>query len=181
MIGVLIITRGDRPRFIEHAKFLLSKQTRKPDVIEIVDDKPISNEIDITYRYRIGCERLFKKGCDVIIFWEDDDWYRNDYVQKMTEGWEMSGKPPIFGISTTIYYHALTNKYIHLSHPGRASMMSTMISKEAVINWGNDNYAYTDMVLWQQLKGVSVAFDETIAIGIKHGIGLCGGGGHLVN
>lgn len=179
--GVLIITRGDRPRFVEHAKYLLSKQTRQPDVIEIVDDKPKSDKVDITYRYRIGCERLFNKGCDVILFWEDDDYYSPEYIGTMLTKWILNDKPKLMGLSTTVYYHAITNKYLRISHPGRASMMSTMISKEAQINWGDDNYAYTDMILWRQLKGVSVDVKNIIALGIKHGTGLCGGGGHQMD
>ncbi len=178
-IGVLIITRGDRPKFLEHAKYLISEQTLQPDIVEIVDDKPLSDKIDITYRYRIGCERLFKKGVDVIIFWEDDDWYSKDYIQLMCSHWIANGQPDVFGLNTTVYYNININKYVLLSHPGRASMMSTMISKEAKINWGKDDYAFTDMVLWQQLKGISIKINETIAIGIKHGTGLCGGGGHV--
>ncbi|MES2397943.1 MAG: hypothetical protein V4549_18165 [Bacteroidota bacterium] len=180
-IGVLVITRGDRPKFLAHSKYLMDQQTIQPDIIEIVDDKPLSDKVDITYRYRIGCERLFKKGADVIIFIEDDDFYRNDYIELMVKNWLENGAPELFGLSTTIYYNLMTNMYTHLSHPGRASMMSTMISKQAKIEWGEDSYAYTDMILWKQLKGVAVKLNETIAIGIKHGIGLCGGGGHTLN
>lgn len=177
-IGVLIITRGDRPKFLEHAKYLLSNQILRPDIIEIVDDKPITDKIDITYRYRIGCERLFKKGADCIVFIEDDDFYNENYLYELIKSWYENGKPELFGLNHTIYYNININRYVRLSHPGRASMMSTMISKDATVEWGNDNYAYTDMVLWGKLNGKAVTIDEDIAIGIKHGIGLCGGGGH---
>jgi hypothetical protein len=39
-LGVLIPTRGDRAKFLSQAKNLLSKQTLKPDEINIVDFKP---------------------------------------------------------------------------------------------------------------------------------------------
>lgn len=176
--AVLIITRGDRPKFLEQAKKLISDQTMQPDFVEIVDDKPKSNEVDITYRYRIGVERCKQKGADCIIFWEDDDYYAPTYIQRMVGEWTKKGCPDILGISSTIYYNVVTLKYVYLSHPGRASMMSTMINAKAQINWGDDSYAYTDMILWRQLKGFAVSFNERLNIGIKHGTGLCGGGGH---
>lgn len=176
-IGVLIITRGDRPQFLEQAKKMLKEQTLQPNEICIVDDKPLSDEVDITYRYRIGFERL-KDKVDVIILWEDDDYYSTKYIETMFTAWIDNGKPLLFGLNNTIYYNINTKKYVHLKHSGRASMMSTMISTKAVIDWGKDNYAYTDMILWRQLKGVAVDLG-IINMGVKHGTGLCGGGGHV--
>ena len=67
-LGVLIPTRGDRSKFLSQAKNLLSKQTLKPDEINIVDFKPSDEKKDITKRYRIGCEQLFnEKKCDLVI------------------------------------------------------------------------------------------------------------------
>ena len=103
-IGVLIITKGDRPKFLEHAKYLISEQTLQPDVIEVVDEET-NLAIDITYRYRVGCKRLVKKGCDLIIFWEDDDFYKFNYIQTMLSEFINNGRPDIIGIEKTIYYH----------------------------------------------------------------------------
>ena len=111
-LGVLIPTRGDREKFLNHAKFLLSKQTIKPDEINIVDFKPSDNEKDITKRYRIGCEQLFnEKKCDLVVFWEDDDWYSPKYLETIKNNWIESENPQIIGIGKTIYYHILTKKY----------------------------------------------------------------------
>lgn len=179
-VAILTIHRNDRPTFLEHLHYMISQQTVKPDIIEMMDDKPLSDAIDITYRYRVGTERAFKKGADVIIFMEVDDFYSPIYIERMVKAWEQNGKPSLFGINNTTYYNVVNNKYVYLGHAGRASMMSTMISKEANINWGADNYAYTDVVLWKQLKGVAVSLGEPICLGIKHGVGLCGGGGHTL-
>jgi len=175
-VGLITPTRGDRPQFIEQCKKLMKLQTLQPNEWEIVDEKPLNNEVDITYRFRIGFERL-KDKVDVIVIIEDDDWYSSSYIEKMVNGWIDNGKPDIFGLNNTVYYNINTNKYTHFYHKGRASMMATVLSAKAKINWGKDNYAYTDMVLWQQLKGVSVDLG-IINMGIKHGVGLCGGAGH---
>jgi len=180
-IGVLTITRGDRPEFVDHCRSMIKAQTVRPDFHEIVDDKPISDSPDITYRYRIGTQRLFEKGCDVVLFCEDDDYYSRRYIEIMCRAWLANGRPNIFGLNKTIYYNIVNSKFADLVHPNRASMMSTMISKNAKINWGDDSYSYTDMIIWQQEKSKLATDLGKICVGIKHGVGLCGGGGHDIN
>lgn len=179
-IGVLIPTRGDRSIFLEHAKKLIGKQTMKPDLIEIVDDKPLSKGKDITWRYRLGCERLFSKGADVIIFWEDDDWYSPLYIQTLFCEWLKAGKPDIFGINTTVYYHLRSRKYVELGEGNKkASAMATMVTKSVInIPYPSDDYVWFDIWIWERLKGFSIPVQRPLNLGIKHGIGLTGGIGH---
>jgi hypothetical protein len=56
-----------------------------------------------------------------------------------------------------------------------------MISTAALNNfsWCADSESFVDLYLWQKLKGASVTVQQPLCIGIKHGIGLCGGGGHV--
>lgn len=176
--GVLIPTRGDRPQFLKHAFYLLERQLLSIDFVEVVDDKPRSQDKDITWRYRVGCERLVKKGADIIFFWEDDDYYSPSYLLKMYDAWEEE-KPAILGVSYSIYYHLKLQKWVKIDHPGRASAMSTMVTKDIInVRWPRDSEPYTDLYLWKTLKGKTVSFPGVEAIGIKHGLGLCGGGGH---
>jgi len=177
-IGVLIPTRGNRISFLQQAKHLLSKQTLQPDFIEVVDDEPLTAAVDITYRYRIGVDRLKAKGAGVILFWEDDDWYASNYIETMVNEWNKRGNPEIFGIGTTTYYHIGCNKYLTISHEKRSSMFCTMIRSTADITWCKDDYPYADVVVWDQLKGKTFMPVKPICLGIKHGIGMVGGGGH---
>lgn len=180
-IGVLIPTRGDRPDFLIFALQQIEQQTRKPDFIEVVSDVPLSSKPDVTWRYRIGCDRLKAKGADIIVCWEDDDYYRPDYIERMIVGWENSNKPDLFGINSTIYYN-ITHQHWDLYRHGHSSMMSTLIKASAIgtFSWGDDNYSFTDMQLWTKtrLSKITMAVKEPLAVGIKHGHGLCGGGGH---
>jgi hypothetical protein len=156
-LGVLIPTRGDRPKFLEHALYLVSQQTQKPDFIEVVDDIPNSNQKDITYRYRVGCDRLVAKGADVIIFWEDDDWYKNNYIQTMIEYWCTCARPEIFGVSFTIYYHLKIRKWLRQNHENRASAMNTLVTKSIVdFNWPDDSESFLDLILWKKLRGLAI-------------------------
>jgi hypothetical protein len=178
-IGVLIPTRGDRPKFLEHALFLISEQTHKPHFIEVVDDIPFSSQKDITYRYRVGCDRLVNKGCEIIFFWEDDDFYSPSYIQNMLDYWVTVGRPKIFGINHSIYYHLKLQKWFRQDHPGRASAMNTMVTSSIInYSWPKDNEPFTDLHLWKDIPGRSVDIPVIKSIGIKHGIGLCGGKGH---
>jgi len=180
-LGVLIPTRGDREKFLNHSKFLLSQQTIKPDEINIVDFKPSDGNRDITKRYRIGCEDLFNnKKCDLVVFWEDDDWYSPKYLETIKNNWIDSGKPQIIGVGKTIYYHILTKKYLIVNHPHKSSACCTAVTKDILdIKFPPDNYPYLDKEIWGQVKSKKVInVDEFYHVGIKHGFGLVGGGGH---
>lgn len=178
-IGVLIPTRGDRPELLNFAIRQMERQTRKPDVIELVNDAPLSGDKDITWRYRIGCERIFAKGVDVVLLIEDDDWYDATYIERLVGEWEKAGKPGIFGIGNTTYYHLGIKAYNEEIHTGRASAMSTLLTKVVQnIQWAKDNYVWTDIDLWKKIPGKTVMFERLLSLGVKHGIGLTGGIGH---
>jgi hypothetical protein len=183
-IGVLVPTRGDRKIFIEQCKNLISKQTVIPDEIYIVDFPPISNEKDITKRYRMGCEYLFlKKNCDLVIFWEDDDWYSNEYIETIVKNWISNNKPTVIGFGKTLYYHLFEKRYLIAEHPSRASACCTAVTKEILnIKFPIDSYPYVDKEIWRQLDNKQVLnFKKFYHVGFKHGIGLTGGGGHVKN
>lgn len=179
-IGVLVPDRGDRPNFLNHCKWLISNQILQPDYVEIVDYKPISEKPDLTARVRKGFETLQRLGCDCVLIMENDDWYHMDYIYKMFTAWVNHRKPDLLGLSSTTYYHIGKREYRTLTHKKRASLMSTMISCSARIDWPKYDYVFLDLHLWKQwrLSKRTVDFLNPISIGIKHGIGLCGGTGH---
>lgn len=178
--AVLIPTRGDRSEFLRNALKLLKRQTIKPDLIEVVNDPPLSSEKDITYRYRIGAERLIKKGAEVIIFWEDDDFYTPDYIELMLQKWDELGRPGLLGLGSTVYYHVKKRKCRVMTHPGRASAMSTLVTAKALAGykWPADSEPFLDLHLWKNIPGKTFAPKRLLALGIKHGVGLTGGNGH---
>jgi hypothetical protein len=56
--------------------------------------------------------------------------------------------------------------------------MNTLISCAAVIEFPKDDFVFLDLELWKQLEGVSIEDSFNSCLGIKHGVGLCGGRGH---
>lgn len=178
-IAVLIPTRGDRPGFLKNCLRMLKAQTLQPDIIEIVNDIPLNKDCDITWRYRTGYDRLRNKGLDLIALIEDDDFYTVDYLQIMVSEWVKQGKPELLGTSYTIYYHLKLQSHFTMNHPVRSSAMNTLIKPDLNFNWCADNEPYTDMYLWNTLKGIVFTPAKIISIGIKHGVGLCGGRSHI--
>lgn len=177
-VGVIIPDRNDRPRFLKNCLRLLENQTLKPEIIELVNYAPLSENVDITQRYKYGYEKLRNKGLDVIAFIENDEWYSNDYLETMVNAWENAKRPDIFGTDYTIYYHIKLLSYYTMYHDLRSSAMSTLIKPDLNFEWCRDSEPYTDMHLWTNLKGVTFRPEKHICLGIKHGVGMCGGHAH---
>lgn len=180
-IGVLIPDRNDRPRLMENCLRMLKAQTLQPEIIEIMNDAPISDDIDITYRYRIGYEQLKKKNLDLISFIENDDWYSPDYLETMAREWVRYGRPNIFGTNYTIYYHLKLRSWFTFHHVTRSSAMSTFIMPDMNLKWPADSEPYTDIYLWNFLSNNMKVFtpEKHLCLGIKHGEGKCGGHAHI--
>jgi len=181
-IGVVIPTRGDRNIFLKKCLSMMDEQTLKPDVYCIVDEHPKSNEKDITFRYKKGFKELFEQGCEVVFLIEDDDFYCENYIKTMFSKWMELNKPEILGIGNTIYYHLQRKQYTEMIHPTRSSAFSTMVTNAVLnIKWPEDNYPFLDLELWKQLNGKTFIPSVPICLGMKHGVGICGGSGHNQN
>jgi hypothetical protein len=190
-IGVIVPHRNDRPLFLEHLRMMLSLQTIQPKNIYWIDYAPESNEKDITQRYKVGYKRASAEliSNDILAFIECDDYYAPDYLETMVHEWLRAGQPDIIGTGRTIYYHLKLKKYFTLTHPRRASAMNTLIKPNLSFPWCEDNYAFTDLHLWNLtvetplqkpiLKGHIFNPEKIISIGMKHGVGLTGGRCHI--
>lgn len=180
-IGVIIPTRNDRPLFEANCLRMILSQTIKPDIIEVIDNPPETQDCDITWRYKIGYDKLRNKNIDVIFLMENDDFYSSNYIETMLNNWILNGKPDLFGTNYTIYYHLKLKAYFQMNHTLRSSAMSTMIKPDLNFPWCANNEPYTDMHLWNLpgLKRITFNPGKHICIGMKHGEGLCGGRSHV--
>lgn len=166
-INVIIPTRGDRPQFLKQAYKLIKQQTVQPtNIFTVESDK------GITANYRAGYEKCKRGG--IVVPWEDDDFYKFDYIETMLNNWDDSFD--ILGVESTIYYHLKIKKYKVMRHPGRASMMNTVLKAGLKIDWPKDSEPFLDLALWKNMKGKLIGDIKTL--GIKHGIGLTVGAGH---
>jgi len=178
--ALIIPTRGDRPEFIKQCKFLISRQTLQPTEVIWMDYPPESNLKDITQRYRRGVEQATKNGHNFVVFWEDDDWYHPKYLEWLIGEWQKKGKPSAFGVGETYYYHHSLGGLLHYNHPQRASAFCTLLKLPVRMSWPADSQPFLDMHIYKTIGMKTVMFpkNQIYAIGIKHGIGLSGGGGH---
>lgn len=164
---------------------MLNSQTVKPDEIVWANWKPESNECDITKRYRIAYHLFDGMEYDCILFMENDDYYAPNYIETMIKEWVNNGKPDLFGIGYTYYYHLGIKKYSKFEHNRRASMMNTLIKPDLQFAWCKDSDPYTGVHLWDHIKNTipnwkTFCPEILISIGIKHGIGMSGGQFHRI-
>jgi hypothetical protein len=180
-LAIICPDRGDRPLFRQNIEKTIERQTFQPQEILFVDYAPESHAVDITQRYHRGYNQLRGKNLDLIAFIEVDDCYRPNYLEFMLKEWERVGKPDLFGTNKTFYYHIKLFKWFTMEHYQRSSMMNTFLKPDLNFPWCSDNVAYTDMHLWdncQQLSRKLISPDPLLSLGIKHGIGECGGFAH---
>lgn len=181
--ALVIPTRGDRPEFINQCNQLIRRQTKQPDDIIWVDYKPKSNQKDITQRYRWGVNQATQRNYDFVVFWEDDDWYHPKYLEWLIDNWVKLKKPDFFGVGETYYYHHGLEALHYMKHPGRTSAFSTLVKIPWKIPWPEDNYSFLDMHIHKNSQPITIMYpsNQVYAIGIKHGLGVTGGGGHRQN
>ena len=178
--AIIIPTRGDRPKFLEQCKKLISRQTLQPKGIIWMDYAPEGPHKDITQRYRRGVEQAHQQRYEFVVFMEDDDWYHPQYLEWLIGKWKAKNKPDFFGVGETYYYHHAIDGLQHMVHLKRTSMFCTLAKLPWRISYPRDSNPFLDMHIFKHAQVVTIPFpkDTVYAIGIKHGIGKTGGSGH---
>lgn len=141
---------------------------------------------DLVPRIRCGINHAERDGFDKCYIIENDDYYPIHYFQKM-----QFDDFDFIGIGGTIYYSLLQKKYRFLNHKevarldyDRSSLFCTgfRISALKDFEWPDSTFKFLDLNLWRyaNLKDNYKLYYPVwnIPIGMKHGIGLCGGSGH---
>jgi len=172
--SIIIPDRCDRKELTEHCFFQMDRQTLKPERIYHINYIPLDGEIDLTQRIIKGIDQSERDGIDKCFVVENDDYYPDDYFEKMQFDCDMIGS------EKTVYYNLKFKRLKFINHIGRSSLFCTgfRISKIKNFVFPLKNL---DIRLWLFAQNLKVKFIETGAIGIKHGIGLCGGIGHQFN
>jgi hypothetical protein len=181
-IGVIIPDRGDRPKFLRNCLRMMRRQTVKADIICLHNEETKNDICDITKRYREAYSVIsyLAHGVDIIALMENDDYYHPDYLKTMIDAWLEHGKPDIIGTGSTIYYHIKLNRWFKMIHPHRSCAMSTLIRPGLKFDWCLDHDPFTDAHLYKVIKNkVIFTPEKLICMGIKHGVGKCGGRSHV--
>lgn len=177
-VALLTMDRGDRKPFMDHCIYQTSKL--KPLGLEHIQVTypPKNNQFDLTERVKKGWEIAKEKGFEWVVIIESDDYYPEDHVLRM---WPHFDKADFIGSEFTIYYNLRNRTWERTSHPNHSSLFCTAFRVSAMDNfkWHLAHKVFLDRDIWHHAKKFRRAFIEMNAIGIKHGIGLCGGKGHV--
>jgi len=172
--SVIIPDRNDRKELTEHCFFQMDRQTLKPERIYHINYVPLNGEMDLTQRVMKGIDQSERDGIDKCFVIENDDYYPDDYFEKMQFDCDMIGS------EKTIYYNIKYKRYKVLHHFNRSSLFCTGFRISKIKNMVFPLKSL-DMRMWLFAQNLKVEFVNPGAIGIKHGVGLCGGSSHKFN
>lgn len=173
--AVIIPDRGDRPQFTEHCFNMLGRMDVSPGKIYHINWTPLDDKIDLVERVYAGVKMAEADGFDVVFVVENDDFYPADYFERFD-----TLDSDFFGDDMTYYYHLKSRTFKSIIHPNRSSLFTTgfRISTLEGFQWSGDQFLDLRLWAWANKNKLRTKFVRTGAIGIKHGIGLCGGKGH---
>lgn len=170
----IIPDRGDRPEFTEHCLSRLRSFKLPFDLAIIhVDYVPFGPQFDLIKRIQTGIQRAKHWGYKKAFIVENDDWYSESYFQPFDEDF--------VGYSDTIYYHIKNKTWEQTFHPKHSSLFTTAFKISALDGfiWPKPDMVFLDIELWKHAMRKNYILKKgNPCIGIKHGIGKCGGMGH---
>jgi hypothetical protein len=174
---VVIPDRGDRPEFTKNCLRMLDRMTLKPDEIYHINYPVFEKGYDLIQRVRSGVLSAQKDGFDLCFIIENDDYYPANYFERFKpffEDFHFAGQ------DFSDYYNIKNLTHNRFQHDYRASLFTTAFKISALNNfdWPPPEKPFLDIELWKYARHKKRKFIDTGAIGIKHGIGLCGGKGH---
>lgn len=176
--AAIVPDRNDRKELTDQCFRQLGRMTVKPDKVYHINYHPESEGYDLKTRLHRGYILAKADGIDWIFITENDDAYNSDYFEKFLPYMD---KYDFIGQATTIYYHLGARVWREQNHVHRSSLFTTAFRVSAMANfdWAGARMTFVDLDIWTyaRRKG-NCKFIQTGAIGIKHGIGLCGGIGH---
>jgi hypothetical protein len=175
--AVIIPDRSDRPELTEHCFRQLDRMTLKPDRIFHVNYPPKDAGFDLVSRIKNGVFHAEAEDYDLCFVIENDDAMPSNYFERFAPFFETHD---FFGQDSTWYYNLRNLTYNRFDHPYRSSLFTTGFKISALNNfvWPDDSKPFLDIELWKYARHRKRIFIETGAIGIKTGMGLCGGKGH---
>lgn len=178
-MSILLLTpdRNDRSELLAHCKWQVSRFVSAFDEHLIVDYPAKNGNPDIKERLRAGYEHAKVKGYDWVAVIENDDWMREDYLHRILL---KTNDSDFIGSEFTHYYNLINRTWERTHHPNHSSLFCTAFRVEAMkdFKWNQAHNTFIDLDIWRHARRFRRYFTELPAIGIKHGIGLCGGKGH---
>lgn len=176
----IIPDRNDRPELTEFCLKQLRRMSNYPDKVYHINYTPLSEGYDLIDRIQEGVRLAYADGIDWCCIVENDDFYPANYFDRLSVNFE---RHDFIGDQLTTYYNLKNLTHKTFNHPHRSSLFTTAFRISALNNfdWPVSENPFLDIELWKHARFRRRTFINTGAIGIKHGIGLCGGKGHKMH
>lgn len=185
-LGLITPTRGrERAAFVEQAARLIRKQTYQPAAWYLVDYPPATKDFDLFERIQHGVISAKRDGITHLAFWEDDDYYRHDYLENAVKF--VTDTTDIAGSKLDPMYHLKYKRWGLIQCDVKTINLHRTIGsvdyiQRALDNRGKINLkcaAFIDHILWESINDLNakvVVKDASLldCISMKHGTGLCG-------
>jgi hypothetical protein len=170
--------RNDRPEFLAHCRWQMERQTVGACAHFVMNAPAVEGLVDIVPRVRWGVDMARSLGYEYCFIIENDDYYPDDYIERMMEGLRWAA---MVGTINTTTYILQQKCYRTTLHPGRSSLFLTGFKTKALerYTWPDDRMLYFDVHLWQHTCSKNfINFNGWGPVGIKHGVGFCPGNFH---
>jgi len=179
-VHVVTPTRGDRPRVFDAMNALyIAWQDYPVQEHWRVAYPPLGEQPDLVPRVRHGMRQALESGAELVLIMEDDDYYSPSYVRRMVEEWEGAGRPPALVSMDAWRYHLATRNWGHIREDKRRPALFVSGFSAQPPSWPQDDHVFLDDYLARSVPGLHrFMLPDWEAIGIKHGLGLCGGNQH---
>ena len=179
-VHVVTPTRGDRPYIFESLNKLYAAWQDYPVQAHWrIAYPPQGTEPDLVPRVRQGLAQALESGAELALIMEDDDYYSPSYVRLMVEEWERAGRPPGLVSVDAARYHLATRNWGHIREEKRRPALFVSGFAVEPQSWPQDTDLFLDAYLTRIVPGLhQFVLPAWEAIGIKHGLGLCGGNQH---
>jgi hypothetical protein len=176
----IIPDRGDRPELTANCFRQLERMTLQPDEIFHIDYTPKIQGYDLVERVNVGINMAASEGFDLCFVFENDDFYPADYFERFAPFFPDYS---FFGQEHSDYYNLRNLTHNRFDHQYRSSLFTTGFKISALNNfeWPDNSKPFLDIDIWKYARHKRRIFIDSGAIGIKHGLGLCGGKGHQFN
>lgn len=173
----------DRPEAWDLCARYMARQTRKPDQWLVLDSSPKSDpkgsdyyhvpeRPDMPSKVLFAIENNLIKG-DAVVFWENDDWFRSDWIEWCEGGFGRNYE--IIGEGNAVYYQCRHRWWSECRNVRHAALVQTAVHRDMLELVANviKSYAspFFDTRLWALDCNKFLATPQTPAerrvVGIK--------------
>ena len=165
-VACITPTRGDRPEFLRHCRWLMREQSMEHGHI-VVSGDPGPGKFDLGDKLRMGLTSARDCGFDLALVIEDDDWYGPRYVEESAAHWEQAGRPALIGITAAKTYHIGRNEYMAWGYP----QMSALANMGFALDERLDSLFWADAALERgELSCKPAAWSIDAYLGLMHSV-----------